>query len=78
MSYKTNPEENAFPLYVDCNQDWENGLSKREYIAAMALQGYISATQLGGYRGEHKDAAEEAVAYADALITALNDEEAAQ
>ena len=74
MSYKTNPEENAFPLYVDCNQDWENGLSKREYIAAMALQGFC-ASQGAWEEFAPEKVAEESVRYADLLIKALNDEE---
>ena len=71
MSYKTNPEENAFPLYVDCNQDWENGLSKREYIAAMALQGMLASDT--DFTLGSEAAARDAVEYADALIKALNE-----
>lgn len=44
------------------------GLTKREYFAAMAMQGFVSA-------GVHSnwEAVELAVKYADALIKALNE-----
>lgn len=45
------------------------GLTKREYFAAMALQGIISAPVEGDTISSD---ATDAVAYADALIEALN------
>ncbi len=43
------------------------GLTKREYFAAMAMQG-LASRQLG-----YEDASEDAVEFADALIAALNE-----
>ena len=72
MSYPTKPEENAFALYVPCNEQWENGLTKREYIAVMALQGILAypsdIQSTSGHLARH------AVKCADALIKALNEE----
>jgi hypothetical protein len=58
---KTVGDDLAFPDAVG------NGLTKREYFAAMALQGLTEYT--------YKHAAEEAVKHADALIEALNAKE---
>ena len=46
------------------------GLTKRELFAAMAMQGHLAA--LGG-EARHDDVARDAVAYADALLTALKE-----
>lgn len=58
-------EEPAFPIDPQ-NQFANLGLTKREYFAAMALQGFI----YGRYVNP-KEAAEYAVKYADALLEAL-------
>lgn len=50
------------------------GMSLRAYIAAKALQGIVSCESTSG---TFRDIADEAVAYADALIAALNDKEVA-
>lgn len=58
------------------------GLTKREYFAAMAMQGYIApyiAEDVNGNKAElvghdEKNIALQAVALADALIAALNPE----
>lgn len=48
---------------------YTNGLTKREYLAAMAMQGICAnSNHIGGYLG----AAKEAVKQADALINELN------
>jgi hypothetical protein len=47
----------------------ETGLTKREYFAAIALQGLLSDSHLLGYA---RDFASTAVKYADALIDELN------
>lgn len=64
----TNPQDAAFPLVVCSDGDVESGLSKREYFAAIALQGLLAA-------GNSVTVlmADRAVAAADALIEALND-----
>lgn len=49
------------------------GLTKREYFAAMALQGFISGDEIKRTnRRTSESIAEGAVMYADALITSLN------
>ena len=51
-----------------------NGLTKREYFAAMAMQGMLSACQ--GFAMGHEDYLSEcALQQADALINALNKED---
>lgn len=72
---KTVPNESAFPLTFSEDRlatgFVEPGLTKREWFAAMALQGTIAATP-GDHGYEFSDMAEDAVAYADELIKALN------
>ena len=48
-----------------------NGLTKREYFAAMAMQGLISNAP-NGHLSNSKQGVELATDWADALITALN------
>ena len=64
---KTNPNDCAFPF--DLNKIIVGGLTKREYFAAMALQGMLSSDhiQIG------KIAAINAIRYADDLINQLNE-----
>lgn len=65
---KTNPNDCAFPF--DRNKIIVGGLTKREYFAAMALQGILSCdnrTTLG------KIVAINAIRYADDLINQLNE-----
>lgn len=61
------------PVNVILNKDahdvFEAGLSKREYFAAIAMQGLVS----GGY-SQRPESAKLAVDYADALIIELNKE----
>ena len=56
------------------NTTLHEGLTKREYFAAMAMQGWVA----GGYMTNSVDgralAAERSVIHADALIEALNKE----
>jgi predicted RNase H-like HicB family nuclease len=62
---KTNPNDQAFPCLSTTVED-RNGLTKREYFAAMALQGFLAD-------GDSPDeAAEWAVEAADYLIEALS------
>lgn len=58
----------AFPL-VDHGEVLASGLTKRELFAAMALQGIASNPASDGY---YADYASEAVKLADALVTALH------
>lgn len=64
----TNPDDCAFP--ADYRTQSDGGLTKREYIAARALQGLISDRPPGVVTG--KEYAEGAVEFADLLIEALN------
>ncbi len=57
--------QSAFPIEIS-NNGMYAGLSKREYFAACALQGWLAA----GY--DNGMAARKAVEYADELIEALN------
>lgn len=70
---KTNPNDLAFPVAAPPNER-ENGLSKREYIAALAMQGRIASESVS-FVGTPESCAEHAVAYADALIAELNKEQ---
>ncbi len=66
------------PMYPTTERNWVNqndtemvtglfgGLTKREYFAAMAMQGLVS------YYGTGFERAEQAVKQADALISELN------
>lgn len=58
-------DHHAFPIVFE-GKILALGLTKREYLAAIALQGLLAQ---GGGR-EHKRTAENAVALADALIEA--------
>jgi len=67
------PKDNAFPIF---NREGEvyfsqSGLTKREYFAALAMQG-ILANDLG--QPSYNAVATMAVLSADALIAALNGE----
>jgi hypothetical protein len=70
---KLNGNQNAFPGFTALEQSYANvsawdGLTKREYFAAMALQGVCAY-------GAHRlpdEAAAAALDMADALLEALN------
>lgn len=66
MNYPTFGESNVFP------GNGSAGLTKREYFAAMAMQGMTSSCELWA-QNEDKIAAW-AVSQSDALIDALNGE----
>jgi len=51
-------------------QDFNIGLTKREHFAALAMQGFCAAPNMGA----GADVARLAVAFADELIAALNKE----
>jgi len=77
---ETNALSNAFPFAEPLNEH-EIGLTKREYFAAMAMQG-LCATDMLRSRELHKQLGDENLAtkaiaiadveIADALITSLN------
>lgn len=75
-----NSERLAFPL--DAGSLLETGLTKRELIAAMAMQGLLSnpggpvqASNASGWQSttncSHGDVSNEAVQFADALLAEL-------
>jgi hypothetical protein len=63
MPSETKSNDSAYPAYGD-------GLTKREYFAAIAMQGLCAGTN-SHFAPEMY--AEYSVKYADALINALND-----
>ena len=83
MSAKTEPNHGAFPedAFVNQNNDVAvashyfgeaSGLTKREYFAAMAMQGFCANPQRHGIGNVARAAC--AVEEADALIASLNNE----
>jgi hypothetical protein len=62
-------DDPAFPFVVPTNHDgWYEGLTRREYFAAKALQGILADPSCQ----DLEDACESAVCAADALIAELN------
>lgn len=64
----TNKDDAVYPSNHDDNFAPEYGLTKREYFAAMAMQGFCST---GNY-ANGKDVAYDAVRAADALLEELS------
>lgn len=66
-----NERQSAFPITIEDNGNasvTHLGLTKREYFAAMAMQGLLACPDLFVSR---KELAEESVKQADDLLTAL-------
>jgi hypothetical protein len=75
----TNGNEPAFAkagwyANPDVFVDEQLGMTKREYFAAMAMQGFLSQVTENFGWNEGEETAEAAVTQADALIEALNKE----
>lgn len=70
MRHELSPEDAAFPLP---NDHTVPGLTKIEYFAVVALQGYLAGENEGEPTPE--DAARKAVDYAEALVSALKSRE---
>ena len=70
----TQPNESAYPI-VGADFPTTHGLSKREYFAAIALQGLLSSSQLEIPDNVQPTVVvpELAVEYADGLIQALGE-----
>lgn len=68
----TNANDCAYP--ADSKTQTDGGLTKREYFAALAMQGYLSllADSTIEHPMEPQHLAQKAVQYADALIAELN------
>lgn len=70
---KTNPEHNAFPVVVTAaDATYSTGLTKREYFAAMAMQGIIANPNI---EISYDELAESSVRQAECLIDELNKKE---
>lgn len=80
---KTDSNEGAFAcvaLSSDGRKTWQNGLTKREYFAAMALQGILSNSGIHAMAKNNLKSGDDilemhcsmAVDHADALIEELN------
>jgi hypothetical protein len=65
----TNPNDSATGFAWSQEQSGTSGLTKREYFAAMAMQGLLAN---GNYITNYKFLGEESVIFANALIEALN------
>ena len=65
---------NAYPIIDSSGEVLANGLTKREYFAALAMQGFASNSSLSWALDEDPqvEIGKLAVAQADALISALN------
>ena len=72
MEMKTNGNDAAFAVKDD--NFLQEGLSKREYFAAMAMQGMLAAGDGEFSFAHHTRISKLAVAHADVLIEALNKE----
>lgn len=80
---KTNPNDSAFSrqaYFVDGGGDFgAEGLTKREYFAAMAMQGLLANSYNDGVyqplsTASHDQIANMAVRLSDSFIVALNEE----
>lgn len=72
-----NQDKPSFPCTIKSTETYRGsqyvshgGLTKREHLAGLAMQAIISNTDGLGYYGD-KEVAENAVAYADALLKEL-------
>jgi hypothetical protein len=66
---KTEPNHAAFAYFNEMNS-WKTGLTKREYFAAMVMQGVVTP---GIPKELYSRFAKDAVQLADALIKELNE-----
>lgn len=71
----TKPNELTFPCPSDLHGEYHHGLTKREYFAAMAMQGWLTTRGGNLSHVNREDMAATAVMCADALINALNPKE---
>lgn len=78
---KTEPNDSMYPVIETVERAGEiwfaetfsrGGLTKREYFAALAMQGYCGGEFTGQSGMPPQQIAETCVSYADALIKALN------
>jgi hypothetical protein len=74
----SNKNESAFPTTKESlnYRDGMSGLTKREYFAAQALQGLLAGDVISSFKSGQmtaREAAEEAVSYADAVLARLEE-----
>lgn len=68
------PEDWIFDRVLNQNKlafSLKEGITKREYFAGLAMQGWISC-QEPGYSGDADNVAEKAIEYADTLLRKLD------
>lgn len=70
----TNGNDSACPVHgkYDSNLILEGGLTKREYFAAIAMQGYLASCDGWASSYDLEEISKRSVIAADALITSLN------
>jgi hypothetical protein len=72
----SNKNESAFPLYMPPSDGLRekviNGLTKREYFAAMAMQGLLSNGTINHGYSTYEGWAKEAIKAADELLNQLD------
>lgn len=61
----------AFPIWNEQTAYCDPGLTKREYFAAMAMQGFIASYAGSSADPLHNHVAEKSVKYANALLAEL-------
>lgn len=69
---KTKGDDNAFACQYSSQLHAEQGLTKREYFAAAALNGTLASTSDAADWPDPDFVAEQSLKYADALIEQLN------
>ncbi len=72
----TKPQDSAFPLDMPDIGISLDGLTKREYFAAMAMQGLMANSQTAKDGSDGNDISSASVLMADALISELNKQQA--
>lgn len=79
MANPTNDHQFAYPFFEEINARYfaQQGLTKRELFAAMAMQGWLAGcgnaySEFTGPAAVPHIAAESAVKFADALLAALS------
>jgi hypothetical protein len=68
----TNPNDPVNQTIDNYGEVTYNGLTKREYFAAMAMQGMLANSQIDFDNLTYKQYAEDCVMVSDELIKALN------
>lgn len=67
-----NEYDSAFPSEQTQDNQHNNGLTKREYFAGLAMQGILAANMYPNISSTPKDIAKYSIQLADELLTHLN------